>query len=430
MLDDDPPKGVRTMSQDLTHAPRPRDLLSLKSAPIGTMLGALAEASTGAHDQEGVPPRAVQLADLIVAEVVRLIRLGTRTELTESAAAVSRAMIDASATRLTENYPEASRLFSAAAVALAAAVAPSSNGGEAAVLRSWNGKALQAVRLVAQSNDQSVARSELREALDITDESHLSHLLADLEAAGLIERSKQGRHVIVHLGPTAVVGPAADLIKNNGDDNAKVEQRIREILTAAIAGEILSADDIETEAELALDRLRERVRQFKREAAGADISVRRVVVGGTLAIVSVRVVGRLLGANAPLKVVDDEVLWSVVLDQGRIAEIVPWAECSDWLGRAVPVQEVVRSEPAVFMRSVIIRDIAEMGIGLDSSGELTYRSVMLDLLPKYARTEQQQATVRVARSDNANKITGSRGDVMQSARFADLEVLDDVQSLR
>lgn len=420
------------MSQDLANARRPRDLLSLKSAPIGVMLGELEEAATGAHDQEGVPPRAVQLADLIVAEVVRLIRVGTRAELTDAAAAVSGAMIGPSAARQAENYPEASRLFSAAAVALAAAVAPSSNGGEAAVLRSWNGKALRAVRLVAQSSDQALARSDLRAALDIDDESHLSHLLADLEASGLIERSKQGRQVIVHLGPSAVTSPAAEIIKNDGEDNAKAEEWIREVLTAAITGGFVPDDDIDAEAATALDRLRERVRQFKREAAGADISVRRVVVGGTLAIVSVRVVGRLLGANAPLKVVDDEVLWSVVLEQGRIAEIVPWAECSDWLGRAVPVQEVVRSEPVGVVRNAIVRDISQIGVGLDASGELIYSSTMLDLLPTFAPAEPQHVALGVSGSDNANKATGSRGDVTQSVRFADLdfEVLDDVQSLR
>jgi DNA-binding MarR family transcriptional regulator len=49
---------------------------------------------------------------------------------------------------------------------------------------------------------QAVSRSEIKRRLDLA-ESHLSHLLRDLEAAGLIVRirTEKGREVLVDLGP-------------------------------------------------------------------------------------------------------------------------------------------------------------------------------------------------------------------------------------
>lgn len=179
-----------------------RDLFSLAKAPMGELLEAIKGPEMLAHEGGAVPALSVQIAGLIVAEAVRLIRLGTRSELAEAADELAEALIDPPLSNLKRDQPEAHRQLSAASVMLGAAVAPSSSGGEMAVLRSWSGNAKKALALINEEQGQAMERARLREHLKIK-ESHLSHLLADLEAAGLVTKVKRGKTVTVHLGRTA-----------------------------------------------------------------------------------------------------------------------------------------------------------------------------------------------------------------------------------
>jgi DNA-binding transcriptional ArsR family regulator len=178
------------------------DLLGLALAPMGERVAAL-RFEWGRTEEPGpFPSRAVQVAGLVVGETVRLIRLGDRSEVTGAARELSK-LVAGHTPDAAVSHPESYRLAAGASVVLGAAGSPSSAGAEFAVLRSWNGKAKQAVELLNRAHGKALARSELRAELGDLTESHLSHLLADLESAGLALRIKEGRTVTVHLGPTA-----------------------------------------------------------------------------------------------------------------------------------------------------------------------------------------------------------------------------------
>ncbi len=177
------------------------DLLGLTLAPMSERLAAL-RIEWGRHEQSGpLPSRAVQVAGLVVGETVRLIRLGDRSEVTGAARELSKLVAQNTPDAATR-HPESYRLAAGASVVLGAAGSPSSAGAELTVLNSWNGKALEAVELLNRAHDRTLARSELRSQLGDLTESHLTHLLRDLEAAGLALRIKEGRMVTVHLGPS------------------------------------------------------------------------------------------------------------------------------------------------------------------------------------------------------------------------------------
>lgn len=178
------------------------DLLGLAMAPMGERIAALRIEWSRAEDPGPLPSRAVQVAGLVVGETVRLIRLGDRSEVTGAARELSKLVARYTPDAATR-HPESYRLAAGASVVLGAAGSPSSAGAEFAVLRSWNGRAKRAVELLNRAHGQALARSELRAELGDLTESHLSHLLADLESAGLALRIKEGRTVTVHLGPIA-----------------------------------------------------------------------------------------------------------------------------------------------------------------------------------------------------------------------------------
>ncbi len=214
------------MTESFDTDPGRRDLLSLATAPLTDLLEAIESAETIAEPSSGIPARATQMARLVVAEVVRLIRLGTRRQLAEAGDLLSRTLIGAQAPALAECQPQAHDLLCAAANVLDLAIAPSSSGGELTVLRSWGGNARRAVALVDRAPGRAIARARLREALKLED-SYLSHMLAELEAAGLIVRTRLGRVVTVHLGPVAERPHVKELLPGKGDKRDDDLRRLR-----------------------------------------------------------------------------------------------------------------------------------------------------------------------------------------------------------
>jgi DNA-binding transcriptional ArsR family regulator len=199
---------LKDMTRQMDVSPQPatrkgmpgsRDMLSLSRARMSELIAALEEERTIADRTTAIPRRSRRVARLLMREAVRLIRLGTRAEVANAALELAQALTRPTAERLASEHPQAHRLLTSAADALAAATPPSSAGGEMSVLRSWNGKALKAVAMVSRSVHRAVPRADLRAQLDVN-ESHLSHLLSDLEAAGLVVRVRTGRAVMVHLG--------------------------------------------------------------------------------------------------------------------------------------------------------------------------------------------------------------------------------------
>jgi DNA-binding MarR family transcriptional regulator len=178
---------------------RGRDMLSLSMAPIPELIAALEDEKL--EQSPSLKRRTKRLGRLVMREAVRLIRVGTRAEIADAALELSEALARPSAERLREVAPRAHRLMTSASDALGAATPPSSGGGEMTLLnpRSWKGKALKAVTMVNSAPGRAVPRAELRLQLEMED-SHLSHMLAELEGAGLIVRVRSGRSVTVHLG--------------------------------------------------------------------------------------------------------------------------------------------------------------------------------------------------------------------------------------
>jgi hypothetical protein len=200
------------MTVDEQPTPPSTDLFTLKDASIAELLAALREPATLADEGGVVPARSLQVSELIVAESVRLIRLAPRAELAEAADELAQSLIAPDMEGLERRQPEAHLLVVAASIVLGAAVAASSSGGEMTVLRSWAGKALEAVAAVNREEGETMQRSKLRAELGIEDESYLSHLLADLEAAGLLLRVREGREITLHLGPTGYRDHVQDLL--------------------------------------------------------------------------------------------------------------------------------------------------------------------------------------------------------------------------
>lgn len=356
------------MSETTSTSPAPRDLLSLMSAALPEMISELERAAPGTLDRPGLPPRAEQIADLIVGDVVRLVRLGTRAELTEAAAVMSEAIVSDAADLLEATAPEALRHLDAAAITLAAAVSPSSNGGEVAVLRSWNGLARDILTKVATKADGAIGRAELRKKFGVS-QSHLSHVLADLESAGLIDRVRHGKHVTVHLGSTAYLQHVQEQIDRQGDDERRrIERMIRTVLEAAIAGHEVPEEDLAGDAADTLAKLAESVKAFRRDASGADLSIESVAIEGTLAVVSVRVTGVLTTGRAALRRVNTEVTWQVKLQEDRIVDVGPLAECDEWLG---PELSGHRPDPADALAG---DEFATVRMTVDQHGETLFRA--------------------------------------------------------
>jgi len=422
-----PPRPARRPSPG-----RPRDLLSLMSAPLSDVLDELAAAADGTHDEPGVPARALQLADMLVAGVVRLIRLGTRSQLSRAAEDIAHAILDPSAEQLAHSAPAAHELLISSASVLAAAVAPSSGGGEIAVLRSWRGKALAALRLVAQEPEQGITRKELQVAMGQLDDSersdsHLSHVFTDLEAAGLIERIKTGREVIVYLGPTAHTEHVRRIIRQVDEEaQGAVERTIRSVLEAAIADGSWELDLVGPEAGLQLIELHNCVMRFRHEVASADVSIREVVGSEPEAIVRVRVTGRVLDGGAALAVIDEELLWSVRLRSGRIVNVKRWVQTLDWLGRP-PIKAAPREQPVWPVTSADDRVMV-----VDAAGEFRNTARALAWLPGGSRQITKLLTVDLAITNAEKSMPPYRGQ--EPSPFPDppdREVAtDDQQSLR
>ncbi len=194
------------------------DYLRLRrSASIEEQIATLEAVSHG-HDNPRLPKATRQVADVILGRAVRIIRTGTTDDALSATLALSRALMGDLTDRLQARDPDALKLITAAEIALSRAYSPDSEIGQVPVLRKWNGRALDIVALLTNERDKALPRTTLRKRLQIDDESHLSHILRDLEAAGLIRRSRSGKSVTVHLGPTAGEPHVQEMLRARNED--------------------------------------------------------------------------------------------------------------------------------------------------------------------------------------------------------------------
>lgn len=168
------------------------DLIALRTATIEELVEAVR------REGERLDAAAASVvAGLLVDETVRLTRSGSREEITHAGATLARLLGAPPGRWLKEIAPSAHRTATGLVPVLAAAASPASKDGGGMVRRSWNGLADRAVQLVAAAPDRRIRRSDLRRELGDISESHLSHLLSDLEAASLVECVYEHGHIVV-----------------------------------------------------------------------------------------------------------------------------------------------------------------------------------------------------------------------------------------
>ena len=325
-------------SRDIPPTSPPSDVLSLVSAPMTDLVAALVAEETIAHRSGAVPARALQIANLVAAEATRLIRLGTRSELTEAGVALAKLLAGPGGERLKREQPAAHRVVSGISVALKAASAPSSSGGELTVLRSWSGNASAAVAELRRASEHKMMRADLRRALDV-DESYLSHLLSDLEAASLVVRIREGREVAVHLGPAGRSEHVGRYLRGlEGDDavagraggRRAVEELFREILDGArnvtrktddiVRLVLRRATELEGRAEL-----EKQVESLRRMLRIVDTAIETTLVGEGLVVCEIRIAGVPANSVWHREPVEERRFWIARVEDDQPVSVEAWS---------------------------------------------------------------------------------------------------------
>lgn len=316
------------------------DLLTLaRTASLPELIGALYEDATLDEESGPLPSRANQIARLIVSRAIRLIRLGTQSELADGGLELIQALSHPNVKVLADDFPEAHRLLSGAAVALRSATSPASSGGELAVLRGWNKKARRAVQAVINAKGEEISRAALREQLGV-DESYLSHLLADLEAAGLVVRIRDGRTVTVHTGPAARSEHVQAFIERHDDDGddddeneiSKGARTATQLFQAILDGKpTIAMPTPETEG---IDDLRRQLGQLKHELKVTESEIASTTADERRAISKIQFSGTSLSGRHDGAHVDRWLVWVAQLDGDMVASVETWTSLKGMPGPA------------------------------------------------------------------------------------------------
>lgn len=205
------------------------DVLGLRGAPLPRLLETLHRAVTAEAPGEVTSA----IAELAVDATVRLVRRGSRSELLEGTEALARVLGGPRGATARAQNAGAYDTLSGLLPVLSAAASPAGRDGSSLVLRSWSGKARRALEQIASTSHGVIARGELRRRLDLS-ESHLSHMLSDLEEASLLERiAVPGRRSVeVHITSTGLELVAAKPSRSNPARTP----RLREV--CPVAGEL------------------------------------------------------------------------------------------------------------------------------------------------------------------------------------------------
>lgn len=140
------------------------------------------------------------LTALLMNRALRLLRQGSRQEVLDEALMLNRFLALPAGARLKEIRPDAFGGWTALGELLSAAGRSSSRAAIPSILLGTRGR--DVLELLASEN-RPCPRSEIKRRLDFKSESHLSHLLRDLEEADLIVRYRPegGKEVLVERGP-------------------------------------------------------------------------------------------------------------------------------------------------------------------------------------------------------------------------------------
>lgn len=139
------------------------------------------------------------LTSLLRNRTLRLLRQGSREETLGEALMLNRFLATEAGERLRQVRPEVFGGCSALGELLSGAARSTGRAAVPAILSGTRGREI--LELLA-SEQRPLSRSEVKRRLEFTSESHLSHLLRDLEEADLVVRYRPegGKEVVVELG--------------------------------------------------------------------------------------------------------------------------------------------------------------------------------------------------------------------------------------
>jgi DNA-binding MarR family transcriptional regulator len=143
-----------------------------------------------------------EVRGLLLDRALNLLRTGSRTEINAEAYAFHRFLESAAGKGLLDKAPGVHGGFLAIADLLSGAGDRADFAAVDSILRSHKGRGQAILELLAQRGE-AVKRSIIRGQLAVS-ESHLSHILREMEEADLLVRYRrtQGREVLVELAPT------------------------------------------------------------------------------------------------------------------------------------------------------------------------------------------------------------------------------------
>lgn len=222
------------------------------------------------------------LTALLMNRALRLLRQGSRQEILDESLMLNRFLATPAGDRLKKDRPEVFGGWTALGELLSGAARSVSRTAVPSILSGTRGRDI--LELLA-SEGRPLSRAEIKRRLDFKSESHLSHLLRDLEEADLVVRYRpEGRKdVVVELGPVGrevveqsvlpkwvetfaevLTRPSVDQravvreLLEAGAPSALLANRLAETLAARPAGEVSAGDaGIDSEEAGIVQELRE-----------------------------------------------------------------------------------------------------------------------------------------------------------------------------
>jgi DNA-binding MarR family transcriptional regulator len=173
----------------------PTNLTPYLDAPLEDVAALL----TNGTISPGSPVQLGQLTSLILDRILTLLRKSARTEIVEEAAAFARVFDAPEFEDVQRAHPGRAAQWEVLSDLLSEAAHRSDGTAVESILRSYTGLPQRILEILAES-DQPVPRASILKALEL-EQSYLSHILRDMEEAGLVIRERSGQSVNVRLGP-------------------------------------------------------------------------------------------------------------------------------------------------------------------------------------------------------------------------------------
>jgi DNA-binding MarR family transcriptional regulator len=141
-----------------------------------------------------------RLSSLFFDRTLQLLREGSRTQIMEECAELDRFLVSPTAESLKAKHPDLFGAWTALSDLLGEAGRRSDRAAVDSILASLKGYGRTILEMLAERG-APVPRSEILKRLDVS-ESHLSHILRDMDEADLIIRYRdQGKQIVIDLGP-------------------------------------------------------------------------------------------------------------------------------------------------------------------------------------------------------------------------------------